>query len=208
IRDFPAFLKSLDAKAEKTGQDSPLLRKIAGQVLQDKRQFDDAIKEYQLSLELQPFDGEVHEGLVKCYQESGQQDLAIRQLMKRIDFDRHNTSLYRQLVEQTTNRPDLAERAATSLVEQAPTEAESHQALAELRESQDRYSEAISHWRRVAELRSLEPTGLLKLAEAQAHIKDAAGAKQTLKALRSRQWPERFGDVDDRIHTLEESLTP
>ncbi|MCA9057840.1 MAG: hypothetical protein KDA85_05050 [Planctomycetaceae bacterium] len=208
IRDLPAFLRTLNARAEKTGQDSPLLRKIVGNVLQQKNELEEAVRQYQLSLELQPFDGEVHQGLVQCYQKMHAKDQVIRQLLAQIDFDRHNPALYRQLVEETQDRPEVAERAATSLVEQAPTEAESHQALAELRETQDRYPEAVSHWKRVAELRSLEPTGLLKLAKAQLHTEDFTGAKQTIKTLRSRQWPERFGDIDDQARSLEQGLSP
>jgi hypothetical protein len=50
-----------------------------------------------------------------------------------------------------------------------PLESESHTLLAEIRQQQNRWPEAIEHWQRVAEIRSLEPTGLLKLAEAQLH---------------------------------------
>ena len=48
-----------------------------------------------------------------------------------------------------------------------PNESEGHAALAEVREKQARWADAIAHWERVAEIRALEPTGLLKLAGAQ-----------------------------------------
>ena len=67
-----------------------------------------------------------------------------------------------------------------------PNESESHALLAEIREKQDRWPEAIAHWERVAEIRALEPTGLLKLAAAQIHekawdqaAKDVAEAAQS-----------------------------
>jgi len=52
----------------------------------------------------------------------------------------------------------------------------------------------------------LEPTGLLKLAEAQLHLKQWDRAAQTIKKLRARSWPSRFGDVDVQIRGLEQQV--
>ena len=58
-----------------------------------------------------------------------------------------------------------AERAYATIVETLPNESESHAMLAEVREKQSRWSDAAAHWSRVAEIRKLEPTGLLKLGQ-------------------------------------------
>ena len=100
----------------------------------------------------------------------------------------------------------MAERAATSLIEAAPLEAEHHQALAELRQDQDRWDDAIAHWRHVAELRKLEPTGLLKLATAQVHEKEWDDAKATIKKLNQREWPSRFNNLNNKIRNLQKKL--
>ena len=49
-------------------------------------------------------------------------------------------------------------------VEVLPQETESHTMLAEIRQNQNRWDDAIGHWQRVAELRALEPTGPLDAA--------------------------------------------
>ena len=55
-------------------------------------------------------------------------------MFARLDFDRHNLELYQRLAKRLSDDKALGERAATSLIEAAPLEAENHQALAELRE--------------------------------------------------------------------------
>ena len=85
-------------------------------------------------------------------------------------------------------------------------EAEHHQALAEFREQQNRWSDAITHWQHVARLRSLEPNGLLKLAAAQIHEEHWDSAKATVRKLSRKQWPERFRAVDGEIRKLQGML--
>ena len=99
-----------------------------------------------------------------------------------------------------------AERAATSIIESAPNESESHTALAELRQKQNRWAEAIPHWERVAELRRLEPTGLLKLTEAQLHEKQWDEARQSIGKLQKTEWPSRFNNVVEETRRLQEQL--
>ncbi len=64
--------------------------------------------------------------------------------------------------------------------------------LAEIRQQQNRWDEAIVHWQQVARIRALEPTGLLKLAEAQIHQQLWDDADATVRQLESRTWPSRF----------------
>jgi predicted negative regulator of RcsB-dependent stress response len=78
--------------------------------------------------------------------------------------------------------------------------------LAEVRQGQDRWDEAAAHWEQVARLRALEPTGLLKLAAAQIHLRQWDSAAQTLQKISSRGWPARFGDVAGQVRTLNEEL--
>ena len=55
-------------------------------------------------------------------------------------------------------------------------------------------------------LRSLEPTGLVKLAAAQLHEKQFEAASETVKQLRSRNWPSRFDQLPNQLRELEERL--
>jgi hypothetical protein len=62
---------------------------------------------------------------------------------------------------------------------------------------------AATQWEQVARIHALEPTGLLKLAAAQIHLRQWEQAEQTLGKLNGRQWPQRFGNVGQQVRDLE-----
>lgn len=205
-KDLDAYVTHLDGEAAKSGQDSPLVRKSIGKAYQARGEYAKAVTQYVMSLELQPFDKEVHQTLILCYDALQQPDKAAKQLLRLIDFDRHDLAQYQQLSDRYKQNEAEAERAATSIIEAAPNEAENHAAIAELRQKQDRWDEAIPHWQRVAELRKLEPTGLLKLAGAQIHQKQWTAAKETITRLQKGEWPSRFSNVQNEVRQLQEQL--
>jgi predicted negative regulator of RcsB-dependent stress response len=87
-----------------------------------------------------------------------------------------------------------------------PNESESHATLAEIRQSQNRWNDAIHQWRQVARLRALEPTGLLKLANAQVHERLWDDAEATLRQLQARSWPSRFQSVQNDVWQLQQKI--
>ena len=206
-KDRDGFAAHLDRQAEETGADSAIIRKMLGIVYMEIQEYDKAVKQLKLAIELQPTDAETHQALIKTYDELKQPDAAVDQMLVQLDFDRHNLALYKQIAQRLKNNEEQSERAATSLVESAPLEAEHHQALAEFRQEQDRWDDAIEHWRHVAELRSLEPNGLLKLAAAQIHQEQWDDAKATVRKLNAKDWPERFRQLDNQIRELQKQLT-
>ena len=205
-RDRDGLIAHLDQQAEKTGQDSAIIRKAIGSVLLDIKEYDKAISQLQLAAELQPTDKETQQKLIEALDAAGRKDDATKQMLTQLDFDRHNLEVYKQLAERLQANDAMAERAATSLIEAAPLEAENHQALAELRQEQDRWDDAIAQWRKVAELRKLEPTGLLKLAIAQVHEEQWDDAKATIKKLKRKAWPSRFDNWNRDIKKLQKKL--
>lgn len=205
-KDLDDYVKYLDAEAAKSGQDSPILRKEIGKVYQSRGNLAQAITQYELAVALQPLDKEVHQALIVCYDGVQQPDKATRQLMALIDFDRHDLKLFTQLADRLKANEAEAERAATSIIEAAPNEAENHAAMAELRQRQNRWDEAIPHWQQVAELRRLEPDGLLKLATAQIHLKQWDPARVTLNKLNKTEWPARFNNIQNEARQLQEKL--
>ena len=58
----------------------------------------------------------------------------------------------------------------------------------------------------MAEIRKLEPTGLIKLATAQVQLKQFDDAKQTIRQIQKRDWPTRFGDVPSQVRQLEQRM--
>jgi len=204
--DLDEYVASLDEESASPGQDSPLLRKQIGIVYHSKGFYEKAIGQLSKALTQQPHDLESHQMLLKCHDVLKDNDAVVEQLLNMVEIDRHNLKLYTQLAERLKDNPRLAERAITSIVEAGVTEAENHQALAEQRQRQDRWQDAIQHWHHVVRLRSLEPTGLVRLAKAQIHEKDWAAARKSLKTLTHRDWPGRFDKVQIQIRELQQLI--
>jgi predicted Zn-dependent protease len=202
------YVEFLDDQLAESRQDSPLIRRMIGEVYAERGQHEAAIAQLQLAAELQPFDQETHAALVKSYDALKNSKAAADQILKQLDFDRHNLELYKELAKRLKDDEQESERAVTTLVEAAPKEAEHHEALALIRQEQNRWGEAIEHWRHVAALRSLEPNGLLKLAEAQIHEKRWPAAWSTIGKLKARAWPSRFSNVEGQTQQLENRIKP
>jgi tetratricopeptide (TPR) repeat protein len=199
--DLDAFAAHFD----KHKQDSAVVRKALGQAYHARGEHVKAIRQLQLAAQQQPNDAEIYSLLVAYRDQMGDREGAIGDLLRAVQLSRRDIKLYQELGKRydATGQPAEAERAYTSVVEVLPGEAESHALLAEVREQQGRWPEAITHWEQVARLRALEPTGLLKLAAALIHQKEWDRAEETLRRLDTRSWPPRFGDVHSQVRTLE-----
>jgi tetratricopeptide (TPR) repeat protein len=205
-KDLDEYVKHLDAQSSETHQESPLLRKEIGKIYQQRNEFAKAITQLKLAVELQPNDSETRKALMACYDATGKRTEATQQLMDLIDVQPHDLALYQQLAQRLKDNEPEAERAATSIIESSPNEAESHTALAELRETQGRWDEAIPQWEQVAQLRKLEPTGLLRLARAQIHEKQWDAAKKSIDTLKKTDWPSRFSNVGHETLQLQNRI--
>jgi hypothetical protein len=76
-----------------------------------------------------------------------------------------------------------------------PNESESHQALAEIRQKQERWSEASLHWRQVIRVRTNEPQGYLGLVRTLMKTEKFKEAGEVIAQILQRKWPSRFGNV-------------
>jgi tetratricopeptide (TPR) repeat protein len=206
--DLDDFVADLNKQAAETGLHNPIARKAVGQIYLEKQQYDKAIAQLSLACQLQPNDLETNQALVACYDRKMDQPGAIRQILQTLQAAPREITLYANLGERfaAIKEPVQAQRAYTSMVEALSSESESHAALAEILQKQDRWAEAAQQWVQAARIRALEPTGLLKLAAAQLHLKQWDQAAETIKKLRARSWPTRFGDVDGQIRGLEQQV--
>ena len=202
--DLDAFVAHFD----KEKQDSAIIRKALGQAYGQKKEWAKAIQQLEKAAQLQPNDAEVHRLLVSFHDETGDKQGAIGRLLQAVQVSRRDIKLYEDLGRRyaALGQANEAERAYTSIVEVLPTESESHALLATIREKQNRWKDAIEHWEQVARLRSLEPTGLLRLAAAQIHEKQWDKARETLRQLDTRTWPARFGNVQQQVDRLRLSI--
>lgn len=194
--NLDAYVVELDKETAELGQDKPILRKSLGLVYQEREKFAQAVVQYRLAVELAPDDAEIHEKLIASLDAVGDRAGALAQTIASLELSRRNLDLWEKLADRFTamKEPVEAERANTSLVEVAPQETEGHARLAEIRQRQDRWDEAIHHWQQVARLRKLEPTGLLKLAPALLHQKRLQEFDDTLHKLEATPWPDRFNE--------------
>ncbi|MDY3561130.1 VIT domain-containing protein [Gemmata sp. JC673] len=201
--DLAGYLAWLDREPLQ----SAVIRKAVGRAFIQKNDHARAVPHLRLAAELQP-DSSTYELLLACLDKIGLQTEAVQLLLDAVEVSRRDVKLYEQLGRRYAqlDRPAEAERAYTSIVEALPNESEGHALLAEVRERQGRWADAVAHWERVAELRALEPTGLLRLGAAQVEAKAFAAATGTLKKLRSRTWPQRFNEVDKQIRELQQKL--
>ncbi len=202
--DLDAFVAHFDQQKLK----NPVVCKAIGQAYQEMKQHAKAIKQWELAVELQPNDAEVFTLLVAAHDALGDREGAVRQLLQAVQHSRRDLKLFESLAKRydALKQPGEAERAYTSIVEVQSTETESHAMLAEIREKQNRWPEAIAHWEQVAKLRELEPTGLLKLAAAQIHEQQWDKARESLRRLDARSWPPRFENVRQQTRALEEKI--
>jgi tetratricopeptide (TPR) repeat protein len=155
---------------------------------------------------LQLNDMETHRLLTDCFDKLGAKQKAIFALLRAAETSRRDIKLYQDLGRRLQDKPKEAERAFTSIVEVMPHESEGHALLAEVRSRQNRWAEAATQWQQVARIRALEPTGLLKLADAQVHLRQWEQADQTLGKVRVRKWPLRFSDVPQQVRELERRI--
>lgn len=201
-------LAAFAAERDKEKLQSAVVRKAIGKAFIQKGDHARAIPQLRLASELQPDDAETYEALLVCFDKIGLKEEAAEQLLRAVELSRRDIKLYDQLGRRyaALDRPVEAERAYTSVVEVLPNESEGHALLAAVREKQNRWADAIAHWQRVAEIRALEPTGLLKLAGAQIEDKSWDAAAGTLRKLRSQSWPPRFNDVQQQARELEKKL--
>ena len=206
--NLDTVVQGLDAKTAESGLVNPVVRKAVGQVYFEKGQYLPAVAQLQTALSAQPNDAETLKTLVECYDKMKNPDGAIGQVMRTLELKRRDIKLYEELGTRCAalDRGGEAERAFTSIVEVLPNESEGHQLLAEIRQRQDRWADAIKHWEQVAKIRALEPTGLIGLAAAQLHEKQYDKAATTIGKLRARPWPPHFGDAPHRIADLDRQL--
>ncbi len=202
--DLDDYVAYLDAAAEETGQDSSIIRRAVGQAYAGSGEHQKAIAQLRISIELQPGDLDTHQLLIQSFVALKDNAGAVQQILDLIDIDRHNLGLYSQLEEKLRDNEELAERAATAVVEASPNEAEHHEALAKIRDRQKQYDKAILHWQQVAKLRSLEPNGLINLAKAQLLGDEAAEAQKTMEKVQKTEWPSRFdNDISNAVREFD-----
>ena len=205
-KDLDEYIEHLDKQAAASGTDSPMLRRMCGIAMSGDSSPAEAVDQFKLALQLDPLNLPARKALIETLDKLKRSDEALEHVLAQINIERHNLELYTKLVERTKGDDAMSERAFTSLVESAPTEHTHHQKAAELRQGQNRWSDAIVHWQQVAKHQAFEPTGLLGLAKAQIRQKRWDDARRTVEQLKSREWPSRFRNVDSTVRNLESRI--
>jgi tetratricopeptide (TPR) repeat protein len=210
--DLDAYVVRLDKHVAEVHEENPILRQAIGQVYCEKKRFGKAVEQLLIAAEVQPNDAETYKALLECYDRLNDQQGAVEQILAWRELAPRDIKLYEDLGKRLEKLGQAAEveRAYTSIVEALPAESESHQLLAEIRQRQDRWADAADQWRQVARIRSLEPTGLLGLADALIHQRRFVEAAEVLTQLKQKSWPARFQNwptnLSGKISELERML--
>ena len=196
-QDLDEYADRLKAEVKKTGLENPILRKALGKTYFNKNDFDRAALHLRIAVEAQPNDVETHRFLISAYDRLHRPNDAIAQLLESARLSGHDIGLYRDLGNRLAGmgKYEESERAFTNIVEMMPNESESHQALAEIRQKQERWSEASLHWRQVIRVRTNEPQGYLGLVRSLIKTEKFKEAGEVITQILGRKWPSRFGNV-------------
>ena len=179
---------------------------IVGRVFQERQQYDEAIQQFQIAQQLQPGDERCcSQAIIDCYECAGRIGQSHRGITQ---ADRSppapQLDSYQQLAERLDDEAE-SDRAITSLVEAVPPKPTTIEALAEFRQNQDRWHEAVDEWMQVAQLHPAQPTGLIGLCMRSA-FEDWEGLRKTLGTLKADQWPAEFASEVKEAETLRKQL--
>ena len=155
--DLDGYVAALDKQTAANGTDSAIVRKALGQVYLKTAAFPKAIAQLRLAIALQPNDAESHRLLIDAINPQHDKDGVILALLDAVGVLRRDVGLYQELGRHLADQPKEAERAYTSIVEVLPSESESHAMLAEVRQGQNRWPEAIAQWEQVVRIRAWSP---------------------------------------------------
>ncbi len=208
IGDLDGYVVRMDGKVKKTGLDAPVIRKTLGLVYLARKLPQKAIAQLEIARALQPNDTETHKALVRAFDVAGDGGGACVALFDSIALAPMNLDLYPDLGKRlkALGQVEAAERAWTTLVEVKPNEAAGHRKLAEHRNGQKRYRDAVVQWRQVVRCRAEEPDGWLGLARAQIRAGDLEEARKAVDHLLETTWEKRFGDVKAKAAKLLEEV--
>lgn len=202
--DLDGYVAKLDAEVKKSGLENPTIRRVLGSVYVERSAWAKAADQLKEALSVQPNDPETQRALVNVYDRMKRPELAVAQLFAALEVTNHDVALTKELGERLVKLGDAAraERVHTNLVETMAQESESHEALARVRENQQRLPEAAEQWQQVIRIRSQEPTGYLGLARVLVRQKDRKGAVEVLQKVLGGDWEKRFGDVKAEARSL------
>ena len=79
--DLDDYVRLIDKQAEKSGQDSSIIRRSIGKAYSDRNEHEKAIAQLRISIQLQPGDLTTHELLMKSYDLLEDKAGAVRQLL-------------------------------------------------------------------------------------------------------------------------------
>jgi len=195
--DLDGYVARLDAECARTGLENPIVRKALGAVYLKREAFEKAVVQLRRALAAQPGDMETHERLVAACDGMRDRRLAAEAQLDWARAAESEIALFRRLGERyaALELEDAAERAYTQLVEALPNESESHALLADVRQEQGCWADAVPEWRHVIRVRTTEPAGYLGLARSLIRLERWDEAREVVGEILAREWDARFGDV-------------
>jgi tetratricopeptide (TPR) repeat protein len=169
-----------------------------GRLSYDSHQYDDAIRDFKLAIELNPQMARAYDNLGLCYYYENQNDLAIENYKKAIQLDRESTHpspwpyLNLGITLQFLNRFSEAEEDFREAIRLNPEFTQAHFQLGLVLEQMQRFDASIEELRKAASLDAQYPEPHMAMARVYRRLGQEAAAReevQTYLRLHSRSTP-------------------
>ncbi|MFH1530986.1 MAG: VIT domain-containing protein [Pseudomonadota bacterium] len=207
-KDLDAYIRIFEREVEETGLENTTVRRALGQVLVARSRDDAALRQFEKAIEVSRWDPDLWDGVVEIHRRQGR---FARAASARLGACRARPVEFACWGEAATlfgqaGDAGAAERARTSIVESAPDEADAHEALARVLQSEGRWMDALGRWRQVTRLREGTPGGWLGMAAAAVEAKVWDEAERAVDHILSRTWPRIFEGVINDARILKRTI--
>lgn len=191
------FASLCHVKYVAAGRENLFIRKVLVWVLLNLDRIEAARPHMEALKQAGLYDAELHDCLIQAYLRTGNREAAGKLVLLPPHRNVRDLDFYKKQgdVHALADEHGQAERAYTTMVEFSARESEGHERLARIREGQERYEDALQHWRRVREIRPREPGGILGEANCLILLKQTGEARTLLEKIVSRPWHPRFEDT-------------
>jgi predicted Zn-dependent protease len=148
-----------------------------------------ALIQTRIAISLNPNDRSLYELLSQIYDKLGDSKSSIQATLDTMAIDPHGID-YADLADRYEKQSDdlNAERARTTTVELRPNEPNPHVQLAEIREKQERWTEAIIHWERAAAMGTEDPHPILRIGRIYVETEQWDEFIETMERIRVGDW--------------------
>ncbi|HUS57602.1 MAG TPA: tetratricopeptide repeat protein [Planctomycetota bacterium] len=202
------YIAQCEKQAAETGLERPSLRVIFGDIFLRQNKIDEAIRHFNIALELEPNRTDVRERLIDALRRQNRTTEVLQQFRELVKYDPKRLQSYREMGRLLKNagRESDSMRAYTTMLEALPTEADSHREMAGVYTEMKLHADAAKMWQKVVKFRPEEPQSYYGLAETYIRNERPEQAVEVYRGMLAKTWDGRFGNVAKEVEGRLEKL--